>query len=196
MRKVLNSRIFKIIYTVFVILFSLIMALYLLFVCLEGRDLFGYRIYTMPDNSMKGSYKKNDVLLTINSSDLILETGNDVVYYGKTGGLEGKLIIHRILSVDNSKKDNITFVTRGITSSLPDPAISRKDIKGKVLAEISLLSGLNHIIKSQLGFLLVVFLPLVLILIIEIIRTVIALRLEEAKHVLENRGKHEKKNKK
>ena len=59
MRKVLNSRIFKIIYTVFVILFSLIMALYLLFICLEGRNLFGYRIYTMPDNSMKGSYKKN-----------------------------------------------------------------------------------------------------------------------------------------
>ena len=31
-------------------------------------------------------------------------------------------------TLDNTKKNNITFVTQGITSSLPDPPISRKDI--------------------------------------------------------------------
>lgn len=196
MRKVLNSRIFKIIYTVFIILFSMVMVLYLIYICLEGKDLFGYRLYTMPDNSMKGSYNKNDVLLVDDNNDIILETGNDIVYYGSAGGLEGRLIIHRILRVDNTKKNNITFVTQGITSSLPDPPISRKDILGKVLGKISLLTELNHIIKSQLGFLLVVFLPLVLILTIEIMRTVVSLSLEKNNPILEDRGKDEKKNKK
>lgn len=198
MREVLNSRIFKIIYTVFVILFSLIMALYLLMTALEGKDLFGYSIYKMPDNSMKGSYNKNDILLTKKIDNNILETGNDIVYYGTSFGLEGRLIIHRLVSVDNSNKKDIKFVTQSLSSSLPDPAIHKSDILGIVIGRVSFLTELNQIINNQIGFLLIIFFPVVIILIIEIIKTSIALKLEKNKYSIlkdKDRGKHEKKDK-
>ena len=57
MRKVLNSRIFKIIYTVFVIIFTIFIASYLLFICLERKTIFDYAFYIVPDNSI---YKDKD----------------------------------------------------------------------------------------------------------------------------------------
>ena len=101
MRKVLNSRIFKIVYTVFVIIFTIFIASYLLFICLERKTIFDYAFYIVPDNSMQGSYSKNDVVVAKKIDKLILEVGNDIVYYGNAGGLEGRLIIHRITSIDN-----------------------------------------------------------------------------------------------
>jgi hypothetical protein len=50
MRKVLNSRIFKIVYTVFVIIFTIFIASYLLFICLERKTIFDYAFYIVPDN--------------------------------------------------------------------------------------------------------------------------------------------------
>ena len=74
-----------------------------------------------------------------------------------------------------------------------------KEIIGKVLGKVNILTDLNHIVKSQIGFFLVIFLPLVLILIIEIIKTIITLKLERISftdtEILEedDRGKHEQK---
>ena len=223
MRKVLNSRIFKIIYTVFVIIFTIFIASYLLFICLERKTIFDYAFYIVPDNSMQRSYSKNDVVVAKKIDKLILEVGNDIVYYGNAGGLEGRLIIHRITSIDNSNKKDVLFTTQSINSSLPDPAIQKKAILGKVLGKVDILTSFNHLVKNQMGFFLVIFLPLVLILTVEIMKTMIALKLENvaldkikesetkeeteepknSKHEeeleildVDDRGKDEKKNKK
>lgn len=179
MRKVLNSRLFKILYTIFVIIYTLIIGCYILFVCFEKKSIFDYSFYVVPDNSMKSSYQKNDVVAIKKIDKLILEVGNDIAYYGKSGGLEGKLIIHRIINIDNSNKKEPLFTTQSITSSLPDPVIHKKDIIGKVMGKVDILTILNHLVKNQLGFFLIVFLPLTLILIIEILKTTVALKLEK-----------------
>lgn len=197
MRKVLNSRIFKIIYTVFVIVFALIISCYILFICLEGKKVFDYAYYIVPDNSMKGSYRKNDVIAVKDIDKIILEVGNDIAYYGTAGGLEGKLIIHRIVSIDNSNKKEILFTTQSVKAPLPDPSIRKKDILGKVMGKVNILTHFNRIVKNQIGFFLVIFLPLVLILIIEIIKTSISLKLEKVTlPEIDKRGKNEKKDKK
>ena len=199
MREVLNSRLFKIIYTIFVIIFTIFIASYLLFICLERKNISDYAFYIVPDNSMKGSYNKNDVVVIKKIDKLILEVGNVIVYYGTTGGLEDKLIIHRIISIDNTNKNDVLFTTQSINSALPDPVVHKKEIIGKVLGKVNILTDLNHIVKSQIGFFLVIFLPLVLILIIEIIKTIITLKLERISftdtEILEedDRGKHEQK---
>ncbi|MBQ6498215.1 MAG: hypothetical protein IJI58_05815 [Bacilli bacterium] len=200
MRKVLNSRIFKIIYTIFVIIFVMFIGLYLLFACLEGKKIFDYILYTVPDNSMRGSYEKQDVLILKEPSKLILEVGNDVAYYGTSGGLEGRLIIHRIVKIDNTDKKDIMFVTQGIKDKVPDPPIHKKEIIGKVMGKASIINEINHLIKSQLGSFLLVFLPLTLILSIEIVKTVIAMKLEkttieELEELKNDRGSNEKKRK-
>ena len=43
---------------------------------------------------------------------------------------------------------------------------------GKVVGTIPIITQLNHIVKSQLGFFLLVFVPLVLIIVLEILQTI------------------------
>ena len=122
---------------------------------------------------------------------------NDIVYYGTTGGLEGKLIIHRIVKIDNTDKKNILFTTQGIKSSITDPAVTADVILGKVIGKVPVLTELNHLIRNQIGFSLIVFLPLLAILIIEITRTCLSMKLEKIKLDIEdkNRGQNEEENK-
>ncbi|MBR2679093.1 MAG: hypothetical protein IKE63_06715 [Bacilli bacterium] len=197
MRNTLNSRIFKIIYTMFGIMFGIILILYLIFSILVGKNLFGYTLYIVPDNSMHGVYEKKDVVITEKIDKILLKTGNDIVYYGTTGGLEGKLIIHRIVKIDNTDKKNILFTTQGIKSSITDPAITADVILGKVIGKVPVLTELNHLIRNQIGFSLIVFLPLLAILIIEITRTCLSMKLEKINLDIEdkNRGQNEEENK-
>ena len=198
MRKVLNSRIFKIIYTVFVIIFVIFIGSFLAFNIIKGKSIFGYRLYTMPDNTMVNVYKKNDVLLVKNTDNSILELGDDIAYYGISDGLENRLIIHRIVRIDNSNAKDILFVTQGIKIALPDPVIHRKNIIGIVEGKVPILSELNQFLKTQIGFFILIVLPLILILVIEIFKTSILMDLEKNKPDLrkaQDRGKHEKENK-
>lgn len=197
MRNTLNSRIFKIIYTMFGIMFGIILILYLIFSILVGKNLFGYTLYIVPDNSMHGVYEKKDVVITEKIDKILLKTGNDIVYYGTTGGLEGKLIIHRIVKIDNTDKKNILFTTQGIKSSITDPAVTADVILGKVIGKVPVLTELNHLIRNQIGFSLIVFLPLLAILIIEITRTCLSMKLEKINLDIEdkNRGQNEEENK-
>lgn len=198
MRKTLNSRVFKIIYTMFGIMFGIILVLYLIFSILVGKNLFGYTLYIVPDNSMHGVYEKKDVVIAEKIDKILLKTGNDIVYYGTTGGLEGKLIIHRIVKIDNTDKKNVLFTTQGVKSSITDPAITTDIILGKVMGKVPVLTELNHLIRNQIGFSLIVFLPLLAILSIEITRTCLSMKLEKINLDIEdrNRGQNEEENKK
>ena len=195
MRRVLNNRAFKITYAVFIIIFMIVVGSFLIFSILKGKNLFGYRLYTMPDNSMKGAYNKNDVIAVKKIDNSIIELGNDIAYYGISDGLENKLIIHRIVRIDNSNKKDILFITQSIESALPDPVIHKKDIIGIVTGKVPVLTEFNHLIKNKIGFFLLIVLPLIIILTIEIIRTSILLKMEKNTrdfNKLIDRGKNEK----
>ena len=169
MRKTLNNRVFEIVFKTFEILFIILVILYLSIVIItkvtSNHSILGYRLINMNDHSMRKVYYKNDLLVVENSNDINI--GDDVFYYGKSNGLEGRLIIHRVVKLD---KDNVTTV--GVDASLNDPEISKEEIQGKVKFKIPILSEINGIIKTQLGFFLLIFFPLVLILIIEILKTI------------------------
>ena len=152
----------------------------------------------MPDNSMKGAYNKDDVIVVKKIDNIIIELGNDIAYYGVSDGLENKLIIHRIVRIDNSNKKEILFITQSIDSALPDPAIHKENIIGMVTGKVPILTEFNHLIKNQIGFFLLIVLPLIIILTIEIMRTSILLKIENTTqdfNKLMDRGKNEKKDK-
>ena len=178
MRKTLNNRFFEIIFRIFEILFILLIVLYLIFLILikisTNNSLFGYRIFNMNDHSMKNVYYKNDVLVVKEKNKIKL--GDDVVYYGNSNGLQGRLIIHRVIKDENN---NIT--TLGVNSPLNDPEIKKNKIIGKVEYKIPIVSEINHLLKTQLGFFLLVFFPISLIIIIEILKTITEIKNDQKK---------------
>ena len=181
MKKILDNKFFKIGYGIIKYSFLAIIILYLSFILIQritgNKSVFGYRVFTVATGSMAGVYDINDVILVTDYDTNKLEVGDDVAYQGD-GSLDGKLITHRIIRIEDEGSGRI-FTTKGVKSDVEDPSITPNQILGKVVGIVPVVTWLNHAVKSQVGFFLLVFCPLVLVIALEITETVIELKVEK-----------------
>lgn len=182
MTNILHNKIFSIIYTIIRDIFFFVVILYLAFILLQrisgNNSIFGYRLFTVATGSMSGVYEINDVIAVKNYDVLKLKVGDDIAYRGSRGGLEGKLITHRIIRITNTDHGRV-YVTRGVNAPVEDPSIESYQILGKVIGVVPIITTLNHVIKSQLGFFALVFCPLVIVIVLEVLQTITDIRLEK-----------------
>ena len=182
MTNILHNKIFSIIYTIIRDIFFFVVILYLAFILLQrisgNNSIFGYRLFTVATGSMAGVYDINDVIAVKDYDVLKLKVGDDIAYRGSRGGLEGKLITHRIIRITNTDHGRV-YVTRGVNAPTEDPSIESYQILGKVVGVVPIISVLNHVIKSQLGFFALVFCPLVIVIVLEVLQTITDIKLEK-----------------
>lgn len=182
MEKIFNCRIFKFIFELLKCLLFLIMFLYIAFICVQrisgNKGIMGYHLYTVATGSMAGVYDINDVIVVKNCNTSKLKVGDDVAYVGNRGGLEDKLVTHRIIKIEDGEKGRI-FTTKGVSNQVEDPSITSSQIVGKVTGVLPVVTQLNHIIKSQVGFFCLIFCPLVLVIVLEILQTVTDIKLDK-----------------
>ena len=181
MTNILHNKFFSILYTIIRDIFFLIVVLYLIFILLQritgNNSIYGYRLFTVATGSMSGVYEINDVIAVKDCDVLKLKVGDDIAYRGSRGGLEGMLITHRIIRIKETDQGRI-YVTRGVNAPTEDPAIESYQILGKVVGVVPIISTINHIIKSQLGFFLFVFCPLVIVIVLEVLQTITDIKIE------------------
>ena len=127
---------------------------------------------------MAGVYDINDVIVVKNCVTSKLKVGDDVAYLGNKGEMSGLMITHRIIKIDETD-DGRLFTTRGVAAPLEDPKITDDQIMGKVIGKLPVITQINHVVKSQLGFFLLVFIPLVLIIVLEILQTITDVKLDK-----------------
>ena len=179
---ILHNKIFSIIYTIIRDIFFFVVIIYLMFILLQrlsgNNSIYGYRLFTVATGSMAGVYDVNDVIAVKDYDVLKLKVGDDIAYRGSRGGLEGKLITHRIIRITETDHGRI-YVTRGVNAPVEDPSIESYQILGKVIGVVPIISTLNHVIKSQLGFFALVFCPLVIVIVLEVLQTITDIRLEK-----------------
>lgn len=182
MEKIFNCRIFKFIFELLKCLLFLIMVLYIAFICVQrisgNKGIMGYHLYTVATGSMAGVYDINDVIVVKNCDTSKLKVGDDVAYIGNRGGLEDKLVTHRIIKIEDGENGRI-FTTKGVSNQVEDPSITSSQIVGKVAGILPVVTQLNHIIKSQVGFFCLIFCPLVLVIVLEILQTVTDIKLDK-----------------
>lgn len=183
MSKILNNKFFKFIYAIFRICFILIIVLYLSFIIIQrltgNKSIFGYRLFNVATGSMTGVYDINDVIAVQDYDVKKLKVGDDVAYRGKKGGLDGLLITHRIKKIEEKEGGGLLFTTQGVNAPIEDPIVEEGQILGKVVGIVPVISQINHIIKTQLGFFLLIFCPLVLVIVLEVLQTITEIKLEK-----------------
>ncbi len=182
MEKIFNCKIFRVIYEFLKGLLFLIMFLYIAFICIQrvsgNSGIMGYHLYTVATGSMTGVYNVNDVIVVKTFDTSKLKVGDDVAYVGNRGGLEDKLVTHRIIKIEDGEDGRI-FTTKGVSNQVEDPSITSSQIVGKVTGVLPVVTQLNHIIKSQAGFFCLIFCPLVLVIVLEILQTITDIKLEK-----------------
>lgn len=184
MAKIFQNRFIKIILGIFRGLFIALIAVYLIFVLLQringNASVFGYRLFTVATGSMSGVYEINDVIAVKDYNVDDLKIGDDIAFQGERGGLEGKLITHRIIRIEEADDDKgRIFITKGINAPAEDPATRENQILGKVIGKVPIITEVNHVVKTQLGFFLLIFCPLTLIIVLEVLQTITDIRLEK-----------------
>ncbi len=183
MKGIVDNKIFRILFGIIKGFFITIIVIYLLFILFQrlsgNRSLFGYRMFTVASGSMAGVYEINDVIAVRDYDIKKLKIGDDIAYRGVRGGLEGMLVTHRIIRIENGTNGERIFVTRGVNAPAEDPSVLENQIMGKVVGVVPIISPLNHAVKSQLGFFLLIFCPLVIVIVLEVLQTITDIQLEK-----------------
>ena len=181
MGSIFNNKIFKIVYGTLKTIFFIILILYVVFICVQrlsgNNSVFGFRLFTVATGSMKGVYNVNDVIAVKDFDNKKLKVGDDIAFIGNRGGLENKLVTHRIIKIEEESNGRI-FTTKGVKNSVEDPSITESQILGKVVGVVPVVTQVNHVVKSQLGFFCLIFCPLVLVIVLEILQTITDIKLE------------------
>ena len=124
MGSIFNNKIFKIVYGTLKTIFFTILILYVVFICVQrlsgNNSVFGFRFFTVATGSMKGVYNVNDVIAVKDFDNKKLKVGDDIAFIGNRGGLENKLVTHRIIKIEEESNGRI-FTTKGVKNSVEDP---------------------------------------------------------------------------
>ena len=175
LRKILDSKYFQIPYKIIKALIFMMLVLYVGFIIIQrisgNQSVFGYRLFAVATGSMVPDYNINDVLAIKEVNHNELKIGDDITYLGKKQDVSGKIVTHRIIDIEvkNGKK---TYLTKGISNEVEDPTIGDNQIYGKVVGKVPIVTEINHIVKNQYGFFFLIFLPLVIVIFLEIADTV------------------------
>lgn len=175
LRKILDSKYFQIPYKIIKAIIFIVLLLYVVFTIIQrvsgNQSIFGYRLFAVATGSMVPDYNINDVLAIKEVNHNEIKVGDDITYLGKKQDVRGKIVTHRIIDIEekNGKK---TYLTKGINNDVEDPTIGDNQIYGKVVGKVPVVTQINHIVKNQYGFFFLIFLPLVIVIFLEIADTV------------------------
>ena len=178
-----SNKIFKIIFGLLRFVVYGFLIVYVAFTLFQrftnNSSFYGYRLFNVATGSMIPVYNINDVIIVKETDVTTLKVGDDVAYKGTRAGLEGKIITHRIIKIEEDNNGELRFFTQGVNSLNADPSITGDQILGKVEGKLFFINELNHVVKSNLGFFFLVFCPLILVIALEIAQSVIEYKLEK-----------------
>lgn len=172
-----NNKVIRLIGNILYTLLVLIVVLILITVILQrasnnNLSLGGYRIFNIATGSMEPKYSVGDVLVSKTLMPSEIKTEDDITYIGKEGSFAGKVVTHQVVEIEN-ENGNYKFHTKGLANTEEDPVISQEQVIGKIVYKVKTLSFISKIIQNLYSFYFVIFIPVALLIFIEIRRIVI-----------------------
>ncbi|MCL2859295.1 MAG: signal peptidase I [Oscillospiraceae bacterium] len=141
----------------------------------NSLSLAGFRIFNVVTESMVPKYNVGDVLLSKSMDTDQIKVGDDVTYMGVDGDFKDKIVTHELVAIEDVNGQKI-FHTKGIANDTEDPPISGSQIFGVVVCKVPVLSQISKILSNVYAFYFVVFIPLVILIFIEIRKMVIGFK--------------------
>ena len=130
----------------------------------NDRSIFGFRAYVCMSDSMKATdFASGDLVVVKKVDPNTLQVGDIISYVSEASDSMGKTITHKIRNI---KKTGVepAFVVYGTTTGRNDEnPVACEQITGKYLFHIPGLGNFFMFLKTVPGYLLCVFLPLVLL---------------------------------
>lgn len=175
-----------------------ILVLFILIVVILQRvsnntlSLGGFKIFNIVTGSMEPKYHVGDILISKEIEPKEIKVGDDVVYQGKEGNFAGKIVTHQVINIEE-ENGTYKFHTKGIVNTEEDPIVGQEQVMGRVIYKIKSISYISKMINNLYSFYFVIFIPIGILVFIEVRRTVIALTKNKEEDT--NEDEEEKKEK-
>lgn len=141
----------KILYQILIIFCILLIIIVVLQrVSNSNRTVLGYRLFRVITGSMEPEYDIGTVVICKETNINNIEVGQDIVYLGKYGEYNGKIIMHEVVGIDKDENgNNVNFHAKGLHSqSVEDPQIKPDQIYGVVKFQSGILTVLYDLATS------------------------------------------------
>lgn len=119
----------------------------------------GFRMFSVVTGSMVPVYNVGDILISKEIEPEKLKVGDDIVYRGETGTFTGKVVTHRVISIEKQEDGNYKIITQGVANNASDPEINQNQVYGKIIYKVHSLSFIQKLIKNIYVFYFLVFIP-------------------------------------
>lgn len=164
--------------SIVLIVFEVLIIVFLVVSKVQGNPptLFGHQMYFIRTGSMSPYLEPGDVIISKKYDGGELVAGNDgdvVTYYGDVNG-NVEMITHRVVEIDGEK-----IVTKGDFNNTVDSPITKNDIEAVMVYKTVVIDKIYMIISSTWGFWLLIFTPIALLIVSEIVSLVKELKREK-----------------
>ena len=164
--------------SIVLIVFEVLIIVFLVVSKVQGNPptLFGHQMYFIRTGSMSPYLEPGDVIISKKYDGGELVAGNDgdvVTYYGNVNG-NVEMITHRVIEIDGEK-----IVTKGDFNNTVDSPITKNDIEAVMVYKTVVIDKIYMIISSTWGFWLLIFTPIALLIVSEIVSLVKELKREK-----------------
>ena len=172
MSKIINNKVLKFIVGCIktIIYFFLIFVVFVILMQrVSGNTLAigGIRIFNVISGSMEPEYERGDLLIVNKIENDKIEIGQDIAYQGTSGDVEGRIVTHRVVGIDETK-DGRVFHTKGLTNMVEDPEVMEEQIYGVVVHKMIVLSFINKLTYNIYAFYIFIVIPIGIIIFLEI----------------------------
>lgn len=182
MKKMLNNKKIIMVYNLLRFIYCFILVFYLFFLVVENisynTSIFGYRVFVVTSDSSGMIYSSDDVILIKDIDKDNLKISDKIVVSGKDNELDELLTIQEIVDVKD-KDEKTQYFVNDISDKNKIVSVDSSLIVGRVVSYLTFVGLIGNIFQNQLSFFLFVFLPFVLIIIIEIFRTYEFIKMEQ-----------------
>ena len=159
-----GSRVFTFIWNIFVKILTIAIVFVSIIIVVQKvtnnqESFLGFRIFRVQTGSMIPKYQIGDVILVKEVDTDKIQIGDDVTYKGNTGTMNGMLVTHRVVDIEEVDGKRV-FHTKGIANNLEDPVISEEQINGVVQTKMYILSLICMLLNNKYVFYFCGILPL------------------------------------
>lgn len=164
LKMIKESKIFKFIWNILYTLLFIVVVLMLLIVVMQrvtnnNITVGGFRMFSVATGSMVPVYNVGDILISKEINPNEIKVGDDLVYKGEKGTFNGKIVTHRVISIEKQDGENYKIITQGIANNAEDPEINQTQVYGKVICKLHILSALGKLTRNIYTFYFIIFIP-------------------------------------
>ena len=125
--------------------------------------------YVIITQSMVPTIKINDAVIVKRSTRDELDIGDVITFQSTDDRYAGLTITHRIVGMQSLSNGNLVYRTKGDNNKIEDSSVVLEDnIYGKVILKLPKFGYVQNFLKTPLGFILFIGLPIFMIIVINI----------------------------